>query len=521
MPTVPVLLAEVVATSAEVAATRSRTAKRDLLAALLRRLGPDEIVPTVGFLTGEPVQGRIGVGWRTLAAARDDGARPAALATLTVTEVDATLADLAGLRGPGSNAARRARVVGLLARATDDEATFLFRLLTGELRQGALAGVVTDAVAAAAGVPTAPVRRAAMLGGDLPLIARLAMVEGADGLGRVQLRPGRPVQPMLASTADDVAAAVGALGTAVVDWKLDGIRVQVHRTAGEVRAWTRNLNEITDRLPEVCDLVAGWPGGDLVLDGEALVVDSDLRPVPFQDTASRVGGDDPDRVRAGGQGVRPWFFDLLHRDGVDLIDAPLTERRAALRDLAGSWCIPGEATDDPDVAAAVLAAALDAGHEGVVVKDAVSPYAAGRRGKAWLKVKPVHTLDLVVVAAEWGHGRRTGWLSNLHLAARDPDPDADGFVMVGKTFKGLSDELLTWQTGALGRIATGEAHPEGDHVVAVRPELVVEIAVDGVQRSTRYPGGVALRFARVIGYRPDKDPADADTIDDVRRLGRP
>ncbi|NLV54007.1 MAG: ATP-dependent DNA ligase, partial [Acidimicrobiales bacterium] len=337
MPTVPVLLAEVVATSAEVAATRSRTAKRDLLAALLRRLGPDEIVPTVGFLTGEPVQGRIGVGWRTLAAARDDGARPAALATLTVTEVDATLADLAGLRGPGSNAARRARVVGLLARATDDEATFLFRLLTGELRQGALAGVVTDAVAAAAGVPTAPVRRAAMLGGDLPLIARLAMVEGADGLGRVQLRPGRPVQPMLASTADDVAAAVGALGTAVVDWKLDGIRVQVHRTAGEVRAWTRNLNEITDRLPEVCDLVAGWPGGDLVLDGEALVVDSDLRPVPFQDTASRVGGDDPDRVRAGGQGVRPWFFDLLHRDGVDLIDAPLTERRAALRDLAGSW----------------------------------------------------------------------------------------------------------------------------------------------------------------------------------------
>lgn len=511
----PTLLADVVATSAAVAGTTARNAKRDALAALLARLRPDEVPATVSLLTGVPVQGRFGVGWRTLRSAEQE---PAAEPSMAVLDLDRMLTALARLAGPGSAGQRRRLVGELLGRATLDEQRFLFSLLTGELRQGASKGVVLDAVAVAAEVPAVSVRRAAMLGGDLPTVAAIALSGGADGLAAVRLEVGRPLQPMLASTAGSAAEAVTDIGDAIVDWKLDGIRIQVHRRDDEVRIWTRNLNEITDRLPEVVARVRAMPASTLVLDGEALVVDDERRPVMFQDTASRVGADGVggDAVAA----VTPWFFDLLHHDGVDLVDEPLAGRRTRLVGVAGDSVVPHVRTHESEPAEAVLADALDAGHEGVVIKGASAPYAAGRRGKAWRKVKPVHTLDLVVLAAEWGHGRRTGWLSNLHLGARATEGDSsDRFVMVGKTFKGLSDEILTWQTEALGALATGEPHPEGDHVVAVRPELVVEVAVDGVQRSTRYAGGVALRFARVVRYRPDKASGDADTIASVRALG--
>ncbi|WCO66676.1 ATP-dependent DNA ligase [Iamia majanohamensis] len=506
-------LADLVATSGAVAATSGRSAKRDALAELLGRLPAEEVAVAAGFLTGEPRQGRIGIGWRTLSSVDVD---PASAPSLSLVEVDAALDALDALEGPGSAGRRRELLADLLGRATAEEAAFLTRLLGGELRQGASAGVMTDAVARAADVPATAVRRAAMLGGDLPTIAALAVGGGAEALGAIGLELGRPVQPMLAATAPSVTDAVDGVGRAVVEWKLDGIRIQVHRRGDDVRIWTRNLNDITARLPEVVALVRALPARDLVLDGEALVVDDADRPVLFQDTASRVSADE-----VGDVAVRPWFFDLLHRDGRDLLDAPLAERRGALAEVAPALRVPGEEVDDPRAGDDVLVAALAAGHEGVVVKDAAAPYQAGRRGKAWRKVKPVHTLDLVVLAAEWGHGRRRGWLSNLHLGARADD--GDGLVMVGKTFKGLTDELLTWQTEALlaRQVAEERSGSPQTGVVHVRPELVVEVALDGVQRSTRYPGGVALRFARVVRYRPDKTPDQADTLTAVRAVGQP
>lgn len=501
--------ADVVATSAAVAATSSRSAKRDALAGLLRRLGPDEVEPVVGFLVGEPRQGRIGVGWRTISAAARP---PAPTPTLSVATVDRTLSEIAALTGPGS-AQRRLEALGaLLGAATEPEASFLARLLVGELRQGALEGVMVDAVAAAAEVPVATVRRAVMLGGRLDTTARLALSGGVEALGRVGLEVGRPVQPMLASTAPSVREAVDALGSVSVEWKLDGIRVQVHLDDGQVRVWTRNLNEVTDRLPGVVATARSLGARRAVLDGEVIGIDPDGRPHLFQETVSWRGDGTAEHV------LRPFFFDVLHLDGEDLVDAPLRDRLAALATVAPGCRIPGELTEDPDLAEAVLEDALAAGHEGVVVKDAGSAYEAGRRGKAWRKVKPVHTLDLVVLAAEWGHGRRRGWLSNLHLGARATG--SDGFVMVGKTFKGLTDELLRWQTARFLELAEREEHWDGPGtgVVWVRPEQVVEVAVDGVQRSPRYPGGVALRFARVVRYRDDKVPADADTIETVRAL---
>ena len=528
--------AEVVATSQVVAGTSSRTAKRDAIAALLGQLTPEEVEPVVDFLVGEPRQGRIGVGWRTLAAARSE---PADLATLDVSEVDRTISELASLAGAGSGTARTALLGRLLGRATEDEAAFLARLFGGELRQGALDGVMIDAVAAAAGVPAAVVRRAVMLGGRLDATARLALTGGRAALEEVGLRVGRPLQPMLASTAASVVEAVEAIGLASVEWKLDGIRIQVHRSDRQVRVWTRNLNEITDRLPGVVHQVARLPGGDLVLDGEAIGMDATGRPRLFQDTVSWRGraGDATDQVvsaaveqqaeqsvaaEVAGEGhLRPFFFDLLHLDGTDLVDLPLAQRIEQLDRVTGPMRMPGTLTDDPAVAEVVLAEALAAGHEGVVVKAAGSAYEAGRRGKAWRKVKPVHTLDLVVLAAEWGHGRRRGWLSNLHLGARAND--GSGFVMVGKTFKGLTDELLRWQTERFLQLAAREEHWDGPGtgVVWLRPEQVVEVAVDGVQRSTRYPGGVALRFARVLRYRDDKPTEQVDSIDAVRDLGSP
>ncbi len=506
------LFREIVATSEAVGATGSRTAKSQALADLLVRLDSGEIESAVGFLVGEPRQGRIGVGWKTLQSAAGPVAHLGEPA-LTVADVDAAIAELAGLSGPGSDGTRRERLAELFTRSTGDEASFLFRLFGGELRQGALAGVMTDAVARAAGVPAKVVRRALMFGGRLDHTARLALTEGRSALDEVRLEVGRPVLPMLASTASSPTEAVTELGESSVEWKLDGIRIQVHRYGDDVTVYTRNLNDSTDRLPEVVAVARQLPVHSVVLDGEALVVDDAGRPVAFQDTASRVGADAPSTTA-----VRPHFFDLIHVDGRDVADEPLSVRRVELERVAGPWQIPGTVTTEGAEAEAVLVDALAAGHEGVVVKGVDSPYEAGRRGKAWRKVKPVHTLDLVVLAVEWGSGRRRGWLSNLHLGARADD--ADGFVMVGKTFKGMTDDLLRWQTERFLALAEREEPWSGPQTgtVWVRPEQVVEIALDGAQRSTRYPGGVALRFARVVRYREDKDPAAADTLDAVRAL---
>ncbi|HEY7069091.1 MAG TPA: ATP-dependent DNA ligase [Acidimicrobiales bacterium] len=509
----PTLLADVVTTTEAVVATRARSTKVAALADLLARLEGDELPIVVAFLMAAPRQGRIGVGYRTVAAIE---AEPAAEPNLTILDADRALTTLAGLHGPGSQKGRSDTLNELLGRATEGEQDLLRRLLVGELRHGALEGLVTDATAKAFGVPLAAVRRAAMLAGDLPRVAVIARDEGEDGLGAVGLTVGRAVQPMLAQTAADVAEAITlATGTAdgdgdrlaSVEWKLDGARIQVHRRGDEVRIYTRNLNDVTDRLPGIVALARSLPATSLVLDGEAVGVGEDELPRTFQDTMSAFGQQDG----VAGAGLQSRFFDLLHLDGEDLLERPLTDRLGALERVAGPWRIPGVLTSDAGTGQRVLDEALANGHEGVMVKDATSPYEAGRRGGAWRKVKPVHTLDLVVLAVEWGSGRRKGWLSNLHLGARDPE---GGFVMVGKTFKGLTDELLTWQTERFLDLATDK----GDWVVHVRPEQVVEIALDGVQTSTRYPGGVALRFARVRRYRDDKGPDEADTIDTVRAL---
>jgi DNA ligase-1 len=503
------LLAEVVATSAEVTATPSRSAKIDALARLLRRLGPDEVLAVVGWLVGQPRQGRIGVGWATVARL---AVTHAGAPTLTVAELDRTISELQSTTGTGSAGNRNALLRLVLERATAPEAEFIRRLFTGELRQGALEGVMTEAVARAAEVPATAVRRAVLLSGDLGGVARVALGSGAPGLAEIGLQVLRPLSPMLASTATSVTGALAAMaGPASVEWKLDGVRLQVHRSGDEVRFYTRNLNDVTDRLPEVVRLVLDLPVTAAVLDAEVVgVTEEGEEPHRFQDVMSGFGREDHTRRELG---MRPFFFDCLHVDGDDLIDEPLDARLARLDAVVGPHRIPGIVTDDAGRAEAFLRSALTAGHEGVMVKAISSRYDAGRRGKAWRKVKPVRTLDLVVLAAEWGHGRRRGWLSNLHLGARDP-ASPDRFVMVGKTFKGLTDQLLTWQTEALSARRTSE----DGIVVHVRPELVIEIALDGVQVSTRYPGGVALRFARVLRYRPDKAPAEADTIEDVRAL---
>jgi DNA ligase-1 len=496
------LLADVAASSGLVAGTSSRSAKIAILAELLRRLDPSEVPIAVGFLSGVPRQGRVGVGYATVYGIE---ATPAAKASLTVGELDRAIAEVQGSLGSGA-ATRRREILGqLLSQATADEQDFVRRLFTGELRQGALAGLMADAVAKAAEVPPATVRRALMLSGDLPHTAEIALSAGEKGLGEVGLEIFRPILPMLASTAESVADAFGGFETASVEWKLDGIRIQIHRLGDEVRIYTRNLNDITHALPGIVEAVLRLPLEQAVLDGEAIWM-GEAGPAAFQDTVAQIDRDAPPA------GIVTFLFDLLHLDGEDLLDVPLRDRAARLEAIAPGLKIQAAFTSDPEEGERVLDESLDAGHEGVVVKDAASLYAAGRRGKAWRKVKPVRTYDFVVLGAEWGHGRRRGWLSNLHLGARDPKTEE--FVMVGKTFKGLTDELLEWQTRELLEREVGRQ----GIAVLVRPELVVEIALDGVQSSTRYPGGVALRFARVKRYRPDKDSSEADTIDALRDL---
>ncbi len=504
------LFLELALTSRIVASTSKRTEKIAALADVLRRLDVVEIEAGVCFAGGNARQGRIGVGWATIADVRP---APNEHPSLTVGDVDAAIATMATISGDGSVALRRGLVHDLLASATEPEQDLIRSILRGELRQGALDGVITAAVAGAAGVSIADVQRAAMFVGSLPVAARTALTTGVAGLVAIALTPSRPVQPMLASPALDVGTGLVGLGPASIEWKLDGARIQAHRSSGEVRLFTRNLNEITDRLSGVVEVVSALPGADLVLDGEVLGVDGDGAPRRFQDTMGDFGAERTGR----GSELQAFFFDVLH-SGVSVVDEPLSVRRQLLAaTVPAANRLPSIVTADPVEAQRFLDRAIAAGHEGVMIKDLESRYEAGRRGGSWRKVKPVHTLDLVVLAVEWGHGRRQGWLSNLHLGARGNDGE---FVMVGKTFKGLTDDLLRWQTERFMSLRIGVGSGRDGHVVFVRPEQVVEIALDGVQVSSRYPGGVALRFARVRQYRHDKHAAEADTIEQVQALLR-
>lgn len=501
------LLSGLVTASQQMAATRSRKAKTATLADLLQGMDPEETAIGVAYLAGELPQGRIGLGYAAVYAAE---ATPAPHPHLTLQEVDGTLTAIAAMSGPGSKSARHDALTALLAQATADEQVFLRRLILRELRQGALTGVMVDAIAAANDVPAPEVRRAAMVGGELPAVAVAARVGGVDALAEFRLTLFRPLQPMLATTAESTTAALGKISPAVVEFKLDGARIQVHRDGDRVAVYTRNLRDVTTAVPEIAAAVAALPVSSIILDGEAIALRPDGRPYPFQVTMSRFGARDGTEHAIE---LTPFFFDCLHVDGIDLIDLPAHARAAHLAErLPADVLPPRRIVSREEEAATFLADALTEGHEGIMVKSPDAPYAAGRRGAAWLKVKPAHTLDLVVLAVEWGSGRRQGLLSNLHLGARDPETGT--FVMLGKTFKGLSDETLRWQTE---RFLGLETHREG-HVVHVRPKQVVEIAFDGIQTSSRYPGGMALRFARVKGYREDKSAAEADTITTVRAI---
>ena len=510
-----VLLDEVARTSAAVAATPARLAKTRLLADCLSRAEPAQVPIVVAYLSGELRQRRTGLGY---AALRTTPA-PADVPTLELAEVDAVFAEIAAASGPGSTTARRSRLQALMARATSAEQRLLAGLVSGELRQGALDGVLTEAVAAASEVPAADVRRAVTVAGTLTPVAEAVLASGVAGLARFQLVVGSPVRPMLAQSAPAIADALDRTGPAAVEWKLDGIRVQVHREGPRVAVFTRTLDDVTERVPELVEAILALPVRSVVLDGEAIALGSDGRPLPFQQTASRVGRRLDVQTARASIPLSLYLFDCLHLDGEDLVGATGEQRWAALAQVVPEHLrVPRLVTDDAEAAQAFSADALAHGHEGVVVKSLAAPYDAGRRGAGWVKVKPRHTLDLVVLAVEWGHGRRQGRLSNLHLGARDPDGEygpPGGFVMLGKTFKGLTDAMLAWQTETLLELADG---PRDGWVVEVRPELVVEVAFDGVQQSPRYPAGMALRFARVLHHRPDKSAADADTIGSVRAI---
>ena len=504
------LLADVAAVSRRVAETPSRLAKIRELAECLRRLAPDEVPIGIAFLSGETRQGRLGVAYSALRAAADSPAQPQS--SLTLADVDAAFAGLLAARGKGAAAARAGQLAALFSRATVEERDFLARLVVGELRQGALEGVMIDAVAAAAGLSAATVRRAAMMAGGLGEVARAALAEGAAGLARFAIRVMHPVLPMLSQTAQSTGEALEQLGTAALEWKLDGARVQVHKASDDVKVYTRTLNDVTGRVPEIVAAVRALPASALILDGEAIALKPDGSPHSFQVTMRRFGRKLNVDALQRELPLSVFFFDCLLRDGEALVDRPSGERFQALREVVpADLVIPRLVTADRAEAARFFEQALARGHEGLMAKALDGPYEAGRRGAGWLKIKHANTLDLVVLAAEWGNGRRRGWLSNLHLGARDP---GGGFVMLGKTFKGLTDELLAWQTK---EFLQREIRRD-DWTVYVKPELVVEVAFNEVQDSSQYPGGVTLRFARVKRYRPDKRPEDADTIDAVRAI---
>ncbi|HET7200833.1 MAG TPA: ATP-dependent DNA ligase [Burkholderiales bacterium] len=507
------LLADLIAASGRVAATRSRLAKIDALAQCLRRLDPAEVELGVAFLSGDTRQGKIGVGYAALRSALE--ATPADPPRLALAHVDEALLRIAQVKGRGSAGERERLLVGLFSRATRSEQDFLARLLAGELRQGALEGIMQEAIARAFSLPVARVRAAAMRAGGLPAVAQAALAGGEAGLARFALTVFQPVQPMLAQGAGNVADALERLAGAAFEWKLDGARVQAHKSGGEIRVYTRSLNEVTAAVPEVVSALRDSPARELVVDGETIALKPDGTPYPFQETMRRFGRKlDVEALRA----TRPlsvYFFDCLFAEGEDLTPRPAGERFDALaRFVPASLIIPRLVTGDRAAAQAFHDEALARGHEGIMAKSLAAPYEAGSRGSGWLKIKTALTLDLVVIAVEWGSGRRKGWLSNLHLGALDSA--TGGFVMLGKTFKGMTDKMLAWQTERLLGLETSREC----HVVRVRPELVVEIAFNEIQASPTYPGGFALRFARVKRYREDKSAAEADTIEMVRALYR-
>jgi len=504
------LLANVVETSRRVAQTSRRLEKIELLAALLRQLHPDEVETVVAFLSGYTRQSRTGVGY---AAVREAEATAAETATLEIHDVDRALSSLAAAHGRGSAAGRRAILHNLLAAATAAERSFVEALLLGGIRQGALEGIMLEALAKAAGAPPDQVRRAAMMAGDIGRVARTVLESGPASLAQFDVQLFRPIQPMLAQTAEDAAAAIGQLGEAALEFKFDGARVQVHRSGGEVVVFSRALNNVTAAVPEIVEAVRSLSTKDLILDGEVLTMAPDGRPRPFQVTARRFGRKlDLERMRAE-LPLSPFWFDLLYLDGQSLLDQPQSRRFAALGNLSPAGALaPSIVTSDPERADEFLRQALDRGNEGIMAKAVDAAYAAGARGQSWLKIKKAHTLDLVILAAEWGSGRRQGWLSNLHLGARDTEHG--GFAMLGKTFKGLTDEVLAWQTAQFLKIEIGR----DAYTVYVEPKLVAEIAFSDIQISPRYQSGMALRFARVKRYRSDKSAADADTLQTVRQL---
>jgi DNA ligase-1 len=507
-----VLLSALVATSRAVGESSGRLQKIDRLASFLKQVPPPELATAIAFLCGSPRQGRIGIGGAAISEAR--GATPASAPVLAIADVDAAFDRVAAAAGPGSAAAKSRTVRELLGRATPDEQDFLVRLMFGELRQGALEGVLVEAVARASGIAAARVRRAAMLAGDLAPVAHAALVEGEADLDALIISPFRPVQPMLAASAAGVEEAVTELGESLMEYKLDGARIQVHKVGDEVRVFSRNLRDVSGAVPEVVEAALAIPAREVILDGEAIVLRPGGAPQPFQVTMRRFGRKlDVDRLRQA-LPITPFFFDCLYIDGEALIDAPLSRRAGILAGAVGALRVPNLMTGNPEEAARFLERARAGGHEGVMAKALDSTYAAGTRGQAWLKVKPVRTLDLVVLAVEWGSGRRKGTLSNLHLGARDDE--RGGFVMLGKTFKGLTDEMLSWQTKALLDLESAR----DAHVVHVRPELVVEIAFNDIQESPQYPGRLALRFARVKSHRPDKTAAQADTFRTIQQIYR-
>jgi DNA ligase-1 len=504
------LLTNVVETSQRVADTTKRLEKIELLASLLRQLALEEVETVVAFLSGTTRQGRIGIGYATL---RDAPASPAETANLEVRDVDRTLESLASLQGRGSDRQKREMLHLLFARATNKEQQFLMRLLLGELRQGALEGLMLEGLAKATNIRLEQIRHAVMMAGNIAHVARSAFESGAEGLGQYDVQLFRPVQPMLAQTSEDVANALSELGEAALEYKIDGARVQVHRSGDEVRVFTRSLNDITPTVPELVEAVRALPGRDVILDGEAISFTAEGRPQPFQVTMRRFGRRiDVERFRAE-LPLAPMWFDVLYLDGSSLVDMPQAQRFGMLEQLSPpQHLIPHKITGDPDGAEEFLREALERGHEGIMAKATDSFYAAGGRGQSWLKIKKAHTLDLVILAAEWGNGRRQGWLSNIHLGAREPEKG--GFAMLGKTFKGMTDEMLAWQTEQLLKLEISRDR----YTVYVEPKLVVEIAFSNIQISPRYPSGLALRFARVKRYRPDKAAADADTFSMVQKL---
>ncbi len=509
--TAAMLLDALVQASREVGATRSRKQKTARLAALLRQLPADEVRVGVSYLAGALPQGRIGLGWAVL---RDlDAGPPASAPSLALREVDGTFEALAATRGSGSATTRKELLGRLFARATQEERELVTRLVLGELRQGALVGLMVEAVAEATGIDVGSVRRAAMLAGSAVDVSVAALTEGEAGLSRFALTVFAPVLPMLASPSEGVEEALEELGEAAFELKLDGARVQVHKQDEGVRVYSRRLHDVTSRVPEIVEAVRALPARSLILDGEAIALRDDGTPQPFQVTMRRFGRKlEVERMR-GELPLTSVFFDALYLDGQPLIDAPMRTRLAALdQAVAVEQRVPRLVTGELQEASRFFEEAIARGHEGLMAKSLEAGYEAGNRGASWLKLKPAHTLDLVVLAVEEGSGRRRGWLSNLHLGARDPAHG--GFVMLGKTFKGMTDAMLAWQTEHLGRLAMGR----DGHVLHVRPELVVEIAFNDVQESPQYPAGLALRFARVKRYRADKQAKDADTIDTVRRI---